>query len=711
MPAAPAAAGFSLAALRRYLPSLAGPSAFVLILAMVVVPLPPVALDFLFTFNICFGLMILLAALYTAKPTDFSSFPTLLLMTTLLRLSLNVAAARVILLDGYQGSDAAGRVIESFGAFVVGGNYAVGIAVFAILVVINFVVITKGAGRIAEVAARFVLDGMPGKQMAIDADLNAGLINQEQATARRQEVGREADFFGAMDGASKFVRGDAVAAVLILFINLIGGLVIGIWQHGLSLAEAGQTYTLLTIGDGLVAQIPALVISSAAGIVVSRVSTGADVGNQIIAQLGTFPKAWALAAGIVGLFGLVPGMPHLPFLVFAGLLALGARQLAREQARLAQPPAPPPPPPDTGEIDIGVVELVEPLEVQVGYRLVGLVTRDRDGGLLRRLRAVRRQVSREFGFLVPVVHVRDNPDLRSTGYRILVYGVERAAGEVHPDRMLALPTGNTTAEIQGVLARDPVFGRPAHWIAPALAEQARAAGYTVFDAAVVIATHFERVVKDHVEGLFGRAELDAVLAYLGKSLPKIVEELTPKLLPATVVHAVLSGLLAEGVPIRDLRTIVGALIEAAAATQEPRALLETVRIRLGGFIVQHVFGAVAELTVMALEPELERLLQEVAKISAGTGTFAVEPVLAGELRVHGAAAAARLEATAPAAALITRPELRDLASQLLRPVRPRIWVFSYAEIPADKRIKVVELLGRPQAQQPGPQPGGPGDGD
>jgi len=693
--ATPTAAGVNFAAFRRHLPSLAGPLGFVLILAMVVVPLPPFALDILFTFNICFGLMILLAALYTAKPTDFSSFPTLLLMTTLLRLSLNVAAARVILMDGYQGPDAGGRVIESFGAFVIGGNYAVGIAVFAILVIINFVVVTKGAGRIAEVAARFVLDGMPGKQMAIDADLNAGLINQEVATQRRQEVGREADFFGAMDGASKFVRGDAIAAVLILFINLIGGLVIGVWQHELTLAEAAQTYTLLTIGDGLVAQIPALVISSAAGIIVSRVTTGADVSNQIVSQLAIFPKAWWLAAGIVGLFGLIPGMPHLPFLFFSGLLGTTARWIGREQARARLAPVSPPPAPPSTEIDIGVVELIEPLEIQVGYRLIGLVSKDRDGGLLHRLRAVRRQLSREFGFLVPVVHVRDNPDLRSTGYRILVYGVERAAGEVHPDRLLAMSSGNTLAEVQGLLTRDPVFGRPAHWIMPATADQARAAGYTVFDAVVVVATHFERVVRDHIESLFGKAELDAVLAYLNKLVPNLVEELTPKLLPLTVVHTVLSNLLAEQVPIRDLRTIIGALIDGVAKTQDARSLHEIVRLKLGGYIVQTVFGAVDELQMMALEPDLEHLLQEVLRLSSSSGSFGIEPGLAGELRAMGAAAAVRLEGAGAVTALVTRPELRELAAQLLNPVRPRIWIFSYPEIPPGKRIKVVELLGRP----------------
>jgi len=368
----------------------------------------------------------------------------------------------------------------------------------------------------------------------------------------------------------------------------------------------------------------------------------------------------------------------------------------------ATPTPPPPPAAETTEIDIGVVELVEPLEVQVGYRLVGLVSTDREGGLLHRLRAVRRQLSREFGFLVPVVHVRDNPDLRSTGYRILVYGVERAAGDVHPDRLLAMASGSTLAEVQGILTRDPVFGRPAHWIMPATADQARAAGYTVFDASVVVATHFERVVRDNIENLFGRAELDAVLAYLNKLIPKLVEELTPKLLSMSVVHAVLKSLLAERVPIRDLRTIVGALIDGAAATQEPRALNEIVRQKLGGYIVQLVFGAVDELKVMALEADLEQLLQEVVRLSVGTGAFGIEPGLAGELRASAAAAAARLEETASVTALVTRPELRELAAQLLRPIQPTVWVFAYPEIPPEKRIKVVELLGRPRK---------PGDGD
>jgi flagellar biosynthesis protein FlhA len=694
--AAPRPAAVALSGWRRHLPSLAAPVAFVLILAMLIVPLPPFALDLCFTFNICFGLMILLASLYTAKPTDFASFPTLLLTTTLLRLSLNVAAARVILLDGYQGAGAAGHVIESFGAFVVGGNYAVGIIVFIILIIINFVVITKGSGRIAEVAARFALDGMPGKQMAIDADLNAGLITQEAATVRRREVAREADFFGAMDGASKFVRGDAVAAILILFINLLGGLIIGAWQHGMSLAEAAQNYTLLTIGDGLVAQVPALVISVAAGLVVSRVSTDRDIGREVIAQLSAFPKMWWIAAAIVGLFGIVPGMPHFPFIAFA--VALGAtgwwldrqaRDVARRQA------VPPPKPVENEELDVGVVELVEPLEVEIGYRLVTLVDKEKNGGMLRRLRAVRKQVSREFGFLVPVVHVRDNPDLKASFYRIMVYGVERATGEVHPDKLLAIPSDRVLGEVQGIKTRDPVFGRPAVWIAPALADQARASGHTVFDAAVVIATHFERVVKNHVESLFGRTELDAVLNVIGKQSPKLIEELTPKLLSLATVHKVLCALLAERIPLRNLRTIIVTLIEEGAATPDVKNLLKALRLRLAGFIVQHVFGAVDEIRLMALEPELERLFQDTLRLAGETTDEpSLEPALAGDVRAMASAAAIRLEGIAGAAALVVRPELRLFASHLLRPVRPWLWVFSYAEIPPEKRIKVIELLGR-----------------
>jgi len=696
----PVASGLPL--WRRHLPQLAAPAAFVLILAMLVVPLPPFALDLCFTFNICFGLMILLAALYTAKATDFASFPTLLLTTTLMRLSLNVAAARVILLEGYQGPGAAGRVIESFGTFVVGGNYAVGIIVFIILIIINFVVITKGSGRIAEVAARFALDGMPGKQMAIDADLNAGLINQETATQRRREVTHEADFFGAMDGASKFVRGDAIAAILILFINLIGGLIVGAWQHGMSLAEAAQNYTLLTIGDGLVAQIPALVISIAAGLVVSRVSTDRDIGREVIAQLSAYPKVWGIAAGIVALFGIVPGMPHLPFLFFGAALGGTGWWLQRQaQAAEKQAAVPVVAPVENEELDVGVVELVEPLEVEIGYRLVGLVDKEKNGSLLRRLRAVRKQVSREFGFLVPVVHVRDNPDLSASSYRIMVYGVERAAGEIHPDRLLAIPSDKLLGEIQGIKTRDPVFGRPAVWIAPAMADQARASGHTVFDAAVVLATHFERVVKAHVENLFGRSELDAVLAVVGKQSPKLIEELTPKLLSLSTVHKVLCALLAERIPLRNLRTIIVTLIEEGAVTQDVKALLRALRIRLSGFIVQHVFGAVDELKLMALEPELERLFQDTLRLAGDTTEEpSLEPALAGDVRHMASASAIRLEAMAPAAALVVRPELRPFVAGLLRPVRPWIWVLSYAEIPAEKRLKVVELLGR----QPGNAP-------
>lgn len=666
--------------------------ASVMLVVLMIVPIPPFLLDVLLSVNIALALIIIATALYTENALAFSAFPTLLLIITLFRLSLNITATRAILLHGY-----AGEVINFFGQIVVGGNYAVGFVIFLILIIIQFVVITNGAGRVAEVAARFTLDAMPGKQLAIDADLNAGLINQEIATQRRREVAHEADFFGAMDGASKFVRGDAIAAILILFINLIGGLIIGAWQHGMTLAEAAQNYTLLTIGDGLVAQIPALVISVAAGLVVSRVSTDRDIGREVVAQLAAFPKLWWIAGAIVGLFGIVPGMPHLPFLGFGAMLGLVGWRLYRqaeevEKARSAPPPAKAT---ENEELDVGVVELVEPLEIEIGYRLVSLVDKEKNGTLLRRLRAVRKQVSREFGFLVPVVHVRDNPDLNASSYRIMVYGVERATGEVYPDRLMAIPSERLLGDIQGIKARDPVFGRAAVWIAPAMADQARAAGHTVFDAAVVVATHFERVVKNHVEALFGRSELDAVLAVVSKQSPKLIEELTPKLLPLSTVHKILCSLLAERIPLRSLRTIVATLIEEASGTQDVKSLLKALRIRLAGFIIQHVFGAVDELKLMALEPELERLFQDTLRLAGETTEEpSLEPGLAGDVRAMASAAALRLENIAPAAALVVRPEIRLFVSQLLRSVRPWIWVFSYAEIPPEKRIKVVELLGR-----------------
>ena len=691
---AKAATGLGLVSWRRHLPSLAGPAAFVLILAMVVVPLPPFILDFMFTFNISLALMTLLAALYTARSTDFSSFPTLLLVTTLLRLSLNVAAARVILLDGYMGTSAAGRVIESFGAFVVGGDFAVGIAVFAILVLINFVVLTKGSGRIAEVAARFILDGMPGKQMAIDADLNAGLIGQEEAIRRREQVTHEADFFGAMDGASKFVRGDAIAAILILFINMIGGLLIGVWQHGMDLGSAAANYALLTVGDGLVAQIPALVISSAAGVIVSRVSTGADIGRQVVEQFAAYPKVWLLGAGIVGLFGVIPGMPHVPFLGFAALLGGTGWLILRQRAAAAIVPKPATPS-EPEDIDVNVVEVVEPLAIEVGYRLVSLVSKERAGGLLPRLKGVRKLLSREYGFLVPAVHVRDNPDLRPIGYRILVHGVERAAAEVHPDRLLAIGADKATAQVPGTPTRDPAFGRPALWIAPNVADQARASGYAVFDATVVVATHFERVLRDHVDEIFGRTEMDGLLAAFAKQTPKLVEELTPKLLSPAVVYKVMRALLAERVPLRDLRGIVTALLEEGAATQDANKLVEAVRVRLGRFIAQSAFGAVDEIRAAVLDGDLEKLLQQALKLpSEGSTVFAIEPSIAAQLRETAGALAVRWEADGRPPAILVRPELRPLVAQTLMVVRPRLWVLSYAEIPPEKRIRVTEAVGR-----------------
>lgn len=684
--------------LRRHLPSFAGPAAFVLILTMVIVPLPPFLLDILFSFNISFSLMILMAALYTTRAVDFSAFPTLLLVTTLLRLSLNVAAARVILLNGYEGGDAAGRVIESFGAFVIGGNYAVGIAVFAIVVIINFVVVTKGSGRIAEVAARFMLDAMPGKQMAIDADLNAGLIDREEATRRRVEVGQEADFFGAMDGASKFVRGDAIAAILILFVNLIGGLAIGMLQHGLGLSAAAHDYTLLTIGDGLVAQIPALVISASAGVIVSRVSNGADVSQQIVGQLGAYPRAWFLGAGIVGTFGIVPGMPHIAFLSFAaGLAGIGA-VLNREQKREAVQPKPVAKPADEDAVDIGAVALVDCLSIEVGYALIVLVKRE--DGVLRRVKAIRRKLSTELGFLVPAVHVRDNADLHPGGYRILLNGVERAAGAVWADKLLAIRPAGVDAELAGEVARDPVFGTPAVWIDRGVGDKAAGLGFTVVEPQVAIALHFQRVVETHAAEVFGRAELDSLLNYVARQVPKLAEDVTPKTLPASAVHRVLRTLLAEGVPLRDMRTILETLVDEGSATSDIEKLVEAVRRRLGRLIIQDLFGSVEELQVIGLSPEAEKLVAAAMKVSGQTGSGTVlEPGLAGALRAGASDMSSRLGGSGVAVALVVPAALRTVVARGLEGIEPPVRVLSYGEIPPDKRIKVIEVLAVANAEE------------
>ena len=672
---------------------LAAPVLVVLILMMLVVPLPTFVLDVLFTFNITLSLIILLVTLYLTRPLDFAAFPTAILLTTLLRLSLNVAAARVILLNGQNGDGAAGHVIESFGQFVVGGNYAVGIIIFAILVVINFVVITKGAGRIAEVSARFTLDAMPGKQMAIDADLNAGLIDQDEARRRRADIAQEADFFGAMDGASKFVRGDAVAAILILFIDLLGGLVIGVLMHGLSLSQAAQNYTLLSIGDALVAQIPSLVISIAAGVVISNVSTGEDVGRQLLEQLFRHKRVLGIAAGILGLIGLVPGMPHLSFLLAAGVLGgvLWLRGRREQQQAAAPEPAPEQPAAEPEEVTWSQIEPVDTLSLDVGYRLIALVDRTQGGELLARIRGVRRKFAQELGFLVAPVHIRDNLELRPGGYRIALKGVEVGVGEVFPDMLMAINPGQVGGNLQGQPTTDPAFGLPAVWIQPGQRDAALALGYTVVDPSTVIATHLHHLLQMHAAELLGREEVEGLLSHLSQRSPKLVEDLVPKLISADRLRKVLQNLLVEGVPIRDMRSIAEVLAEHAQQVQDPDELTARVRQALGPYIVQSLSGSASELAAAVLDGQLEQIL--LASLRADPAQAAVEPGLAQRLMDRARELMQRMEAQGSTPVLLTVAPLRQFLARLLARSAPRLRVLSYTEVPEHKQVRITSTLG------------------
>ncbi|WP_018508402.1 flagellar biosynthesis protein FlhA [Thiobacillus thioparus] len=672
--------------------TLAAPLFIVLILAMLVLPLPPFALDMLFTFNIALSIMVLLVGLSTKKALDFAAFPTVLLLSTLLRLSLNVASTRVVLLHGHTGPDAAGKVIEAFGHFLVGGNYAVGIIVFVILVVINFIVITKGAGRIAEVSARFTLDAMPGKQMAIDADLNAGLIDENEARRRRAEISQEADFYGSMDGASKFVRGDAIAGILILLINIIGGLVIGLMQHDLSLADAAQNYTLLAIGDGLVAQIPALVISIAAGIIVSRVSTEEDIAGQMLSNVFNKTQALYITAAILGMMGMIPGMPNLAFLLLAGGIVWLAWK--RSHQKEETPPTVetvPTPAIESQEASWEDVAPIDTLGLEVGYRLIPLVDNAADGELVRRIKGIRKKFAREIGFLPPAVHIRDNLEINPNSYRITLKGVEIGSGEVRTGSFLAIDPGTVATALPGVATQDPAFGLPAVWIESDLREQAQAMGYTVVDPGTVVATHLNHLVTLHAAELLGRQEAQALLDHLGKSAPKLVEDLVPKMLPLSTVQKVLQNLLTEGVAIRDMRTIIDTLLEHAARVQDPHELTSLVRVALGRSIVQQIYGSSSELPVIALDQNLERLLLQT--LQAGHDSAGMEPGLADTLLERTQASTQRQEALGHPAVLLTPAVLRPLLARFLRRTVPQLKVLSHAEVPEGKQIKVTSLVG------------------
>ncbi len=667
--------------------------------AMIVLPLPPFLLDIFFTFNITLSLIILLVTIYAMRPMDFAIFPAILLIATLFRLALNVASTRVVLLDGHTGTDAAGQVIQSFGEFVVGGNYAVGLVVFVILVIINFVVVTKGAGRISEVSARFTLDAMPGKQMAIDADLNAGLIDQDEARRRREDVANEADFYGSMDGASKFVRGDAVAGILITIINVLGGLAIGVLQHNMAAGEAARVYTLLTIGDGLVAQIPSLLLSTAAGIIVTRESSSQNMGEQVFSQLFSNPRVLVITAVALGILGLIPGMPNLPFLLLAAAAAGGAwwmNRKAREAAEQAQQPGPEAlaeeTPPELKELTWDDVPQVDPIGLEVGYRLIPLVDRSQGGELMGRIKGVRKKLSQELGFLIPAVHIRDNLELSPTAYRITLLGVTVGEAEIHVDRDMAINPGQVYGTLNGIAAKDPAFGLDALWIEPTQRDEAQSLGYTVVDANTVVATHMSQILQTHAYELLGHEEVQKVLEQLAKSAPKLVEDLVPKLLPLGTVVKVLQNLLGEGIPIRDMRTIAETLADNAVRTQDAGILTGLVRVALGRMIIQQINGLKPELEVITLSPELEQLLLQSSQTQGAEGV-SLEPQMAERLHQGLADSAQNMEIAGKPAVLLTSPPLRELLARFVRHSIPGLHVLSYSEVPDDKQLRVVASVG------------------
>ncbi len=672
---------------------LAAPVLILMILAMMVLPLPAFVLDLLFTFNIAISILVLLVAVNTQKTLDFSVFPTVLLVTTLLRLSLNVASTRIVMIDGHKGPDAAGKVIEAFGHFLVGGNFAVGIMVFLILTVINFVVITKGAGRVAEVAARFTLDAMPGKQMAIDADLNAGLIGEDEARKRRSDISRESEFFGSMDGASKFVRGDAVAGIVIMLINLAGGLIVGVAQHNMEIAMAAKNYTLLTIGDGLVAQIPGLIISIAAGMVVTRVSDDRDIGQQVVGQMFRNGKALAITAGIIGILGLIPGMPNLVFLSLAGVIGWLGWTMMQAERRSVETPVTVAPTPVQESVDATWND-VAPLDVlglEVGYRLIPLVDKSQDGELLRRIRGIRKKFAQEVGFLVSPVHIRDNLELKPNVYRILLKGVEVGQGEAFVGQFLAINPGRVAGTVNGTTTKDPAFGLPATWIDAGQREQAQAYGYTVVDASTVIATHLNHLILTHAAELLGRQEVQQLIDHLQKEIPKLVEDLVPKVVPLGVLQKVLQNLLEEGVHIRDTRTIIETMAEHAVRTQNADDLSTQVRNALGRAIVQQLFPGSGEMQVMSLDPTLERLLSQAVAGNGGNTSF--EPGLADTLVRETAAAAQRQEGLGLPAVLLVPASLRLLLSRFLRRTVPQLKVLAHNEVPENRIIKMTSIIG------------------
>jgi len=677
--------------------ALGAPLAVMLVLSMMVLPLPPFALDLLFTFNIAMAIMVMMVASHMIRPLDFAAFPTVLLLTTLMRLSLNVASTRVVLLEGHTGTGAAGKVIESFGHFLIGGNFAVGLIVFAILVVINFIVVTKGAERIAEVGARFTLDAMPGKQMAVDADLNAGLIDEKEAKRRRAELGDEADFFGSMDGASKFVRGDAVAGILILVINIVGGFIIGVAQHGLTAGQAADSYILLAVGDALVAQVPALLISVSAAMVVSRVGKDKDIGSQIGKQLFGSAKAMAITAGVIGALGLIPGMPHVVFLLIAagiGYLAwwLRGKQQDAEAAvataaRNNNAAAVTEPNAEASWDDLVPVDV---LGLEVGYRLIQLVDKTREGDLLSRIKGVRRKFAQEVGFLPPSVHIRDNLELRPSQYRLSLRGAVVGEAEAFPGMWLAINPGHATQKLLGTQTTDPAFGLPAVWIDDRQKEMAQMAGFTVVDCSTVIATHLSHLMQVHAAKLLGRTETQALVEHLTKQAPQLIEDVIPKMVGIATLQRVLQLLLEEGVHIRDMRSIVEAIAENAPTVTDPIELARRIRTHIAPAIVQQIYGPVKELDVIALEPELERLVTQALNSPHGA---ALDPGVADTLARSAADTMTSQEERGVPACLLVPDLIRAPMARLLRRAAPRLKVLGHSEIPETHTIRIGSIIG------------------
>lgn len=669
-------------------------------LAMIVLPMPAFLLDILFSFNIALALVVLLVAIYTDRPLDFAAFPTVLLVATLLRLALNVASTRIVLLEGHNGGDAAGKVIEAFGSVVIGGNYAVGLVVFLILIIINFAVVTKGAGRISEVSARFTLDAMPGKQMAIDADLNAGVLNQDQARIRRAEVTKEADFYGAMDGASKFVKGDAIAGIMILVINILGGFVIGMVQHGLDFSSAVEIYTLLTIGDGLVAQIPGLLLSIAAALMVTRQNESGDMGQMVMSQMFDNPKSLIIASGVLLIMGIVPGMPHFAFLSFGLFTAAGAYFLHRKkdldrQRALEIAKTSPATPGDAKpkELSWDDVQQVDTIGLEVGYRLIPLVDKGQGGELLGRIKGVRKKLSQELGFLVPAVHIRDNLDLAPNTYRISLMGVASGEAEIRHDCELAINPGQVYGKLDGVETTDPAFGLEAVWIAPELREHAQTLGYTVVDAATVVATHLSQLLTNNASKLLGYEEVQQLMDMLAKHSPKLVSGFIPDVLPLGTVVKVMQNLLNEGVSIRDLKTIVQTLLEYGPKSNDTEVLTAAVRIALKRMIVQEISGPEPEIPVITLAPELEQMLHQSMQATGGEGPN-IEPSLAERMQKSLLDASQRQEMVGQPAILLTSGMLRSTLSRFVKHTIPNLRVISYQEVPDEKQIRIVSAVGQ-----------------